>query len=53
VFNLLVLSMHEPRYQIDVGEKDMSISNGPEMSAFYTSSEIWRMNFLFKVTMTP
>ena len=36
--DLLVLSMHESRYQVDISEHGMFILIGTEMPAFYTSS---------------
>ena len=38
VVDLLVLSMHESRYQVDISENGMSILIGTEMPTFYTSS---------------
>ena len=38
VVDLLVLSMHESRYQVDIAENGMSILIGTEMPVFYTSS---------------
>lgn len=38
VVDLLVLSMHESRYQVDIAENGMSILIGTEIPAFFTSS---------------
>jgi hypothetical protein len=36
VINLLMLSLHESRYHVDIAENGMTISIGMEMPAFYT-----------------
>ena len=38
VVDLLVLSMHESRYQVDIAESGMSILIGTEIPVFYTST---------------
>ena len=38
VVDLLMLSMHESKYEVDISENGTSILIGTEMHAFYTSS---------------